>query len=168
MATISWGVRPSIIFASVPTASTLSVVRSTATTEGSLSTMPRPFTHTRVLAVPRSIATSVDRNPIKLCRNVIGLMASPSWRRSVGERFDVRMGWVQSAGGRQRPAATDPDETSPLDTPCGQSSIPPGGPQPWARQHFRLAGPRGARGGGVGPLPLPPPPPPPPAPPPPP
>ena len=33
------------------------------TTEGSLDTMPRPFTYTRVLAVPRSMARSLEKNP---------------------------------------------------------------------------------------------------------
>ena len=35
---------------------------SIATTDGSFSTMPRPRTYTSVLAVPRSIAMSYDRN----------------------------------------------------------------------------------------------------------
>ena len=35
----------------------------TATTEGSLATMPLPLTYTRVLAVPRSMAKSVEKKP---------------------------------------------------------------------------------------------------------
>ena len=42
-ATISSGVRPSMLFASLPTAMTFPVVRSTATTEGSFRTIPFPF-----------------------------------------------------------------------------------------------------------------------------
>jgi hypothetical protein len=45
-------------FASMPTASTRLLSFSTATTEGSMSTMPRPRTDTRVFAVPRSTAMS--------------------------------------------------------------------------------------------------------------
>ena len=44
MALISSGVRPSISFASLPTASTRPEALSTATTDGSLSTIPRPRT----------------------------------------------------------------------------------------------------------------------------
>ncbi len=44
MARIVPGVRPSIRFASTPTACTSPVRASTATTEGSESTMPRPRT----------------------------------------------------------------------------------------------------------------------------
>ena len=52
------GVRPSIRLASRPIPLILPVAFSMATTEGSLSTMPSPFTYTRVLAVPRSTAIS--------------------------------------------------------------------------------------------------------------
>src|SRR6267378_2465191 len=69
-ATISSGVRPSMLFASFPTAMTLPVVRSTATTEGSFSTMPFPRRYTSVLAVPRSIATSLEKTPISWSRNI--------------------------------------------------------------------------------------------------
>src|SRR4051812_10120375 len=51
-------VRPSMRLASRPIARTLPVRRSTATTEGSLSTIPWPFTWMSVLAVPRSTAIS--------------------------------------------------------------------------------------------------------------
>ncbi len=47
MGRIVWmspGVRPSIFFASAPTARTLPVFRDLATTEGSLQTMPLPLT----------------------------------------------------------------------------------------------------------------------------
>src|SRR5436305_11319407 len=49
------GSRPTIASASAPTALTrLSLVES-ATTDGSESTIPRPFTYTSTFAVPRSI-----------------------------------------------------------------------------------------------------------------
>src|SRR5215475_14591599 len=66
MATMLPGVRPSISFASLPTARTFFVPdapRWTATTEGSLATMPFPRTKVRVVAVPRSIAKSFENNP---------------------------------------------------------------------------------------------------------
>src|SRR5215203_6881552 len=63
IATILPGVRPSIRFAADPTATTLSVLASIATTEGSESTIPCPLTNTSVFAVPRSIATSRPNNP---------------------------------------------------------------------------------------------------------
>ena len=55
------GVRPSISCASVPTASIDPLAMLNATMEGSLRTMPRPRAKTQVLAVPRSIATSVAK-----------------------------------------------------------------------------------------------------------
>ena len=58
MAWMWLGVRPIIRLASAPTASGRPSFTLTATTEGSLSTMPRPRTYTRVLAVPRSTAMS--------------------------------------------------------------------------------------------------------------
>src|SRR5918992_358208 len=63
MATMLPGVRPSISFASFPTASTLLVTLLIATIEGSLSTTPRPLAYTSVLAVPRSMAKSLERSP---------------------------------------------------------------------------------------------------------
>ena len=56
------GVRPSMRFASTPTACTSPVRWSMATTDGSLSTMPRPRTYTSVFAVPRS--TAISRPPM--------------------------------------------------------------------------------------------------------
>src|SRR6266540_792550 len=58
LAEIVAGVRPIIRFASSPTAYTLPLLESVATTEGSESTIPRPRTYTSVFAVPRSIARS--------------------------------------------------------------------------------------------------------------
>src|SRR3712207_4903905 len=57
------GVRPSIRLAADPTATTLSVLLSMATTDGSESTIPCPLTNTSVFAVPRSIATSLPKSP---------------------------------------------------------------------------------------------------------
>ncbi len=59
------GVRPSIRFASTPTAWTWPLRESIATTEGSESTMPRPRTYTSVLAVPRSTAMSRPPSPVR-------------------------------------------------------------------------------------------------------
>ena len=55
------GVRPSMSFASLPTASTLPVFWLIATMDGSLTTMPFPFAKTIVFAVPRSIARSLEK-----------------------------------------------------------------------------------------------------------
>src|SRR5687767_5626902 len=61
------GVLPSISFADQPTAlpplSTRLVPRLTATTEGSLSTIPSPRTQTKVLQVPKSIPMSTLNQP---------------------------------------------------------------------------------------------------------
>ena len=65
-ATIFPGVRPSISLASLPTARTFFVPlpeRCTATTDGSLETIPLPRTKVRVLAVPRSMARSFENSP---------------------------------------------------------------------------------------------------------
>src|SRR5215212_4421984 len=63
MATMLPGVLPSILLAAEPTATTLSVLLSMATTEGSERTMPCPLTNTNVFAVPKSIATSLPNSP---------------------------------------------------------------------------------------------------------
>src|SRR5512144_2437823 len=62
IATVWLGVRPIMRLASAPTARTPPVLVLIATTAGSLSTMPRPRTYTRVFAVPRSTAISRPRN----------------------------------------------------------------------------------------------------------
>src|SRR5215203_166437 len=76
------GVRPSIRFAADPTATTLSVLMSIATTEGSESTIPCPLTNTMVFAVPRSIATSRPNSPpnIRDPSSVSNDPAPPLWR----------------------------------------------------------------------------------------
>src|SRR5262245_18233830 len=55
------GVRPSISFASLPTASIWALAVLNATIDGSLSTMPRPRANTQVFAVLRSIARSFEK-----------------------------------------------------------------------------------------------------------
>src|SRR5579872_1204591 len=60
MATMLPGVRPSMSLASLPTASTSPVFLLIATMEGSLTTMPLPAANTRVFAVPRSMARSLE------------------------------------------------------------------------------------------------------------
>src|SRR3989344_940375 len=62
-ATMCAGVLPSISFACCPTATTCPVFWFMATMEGSLITMPRPFTYTSVFAVPRSIPMSLEKSP---------------------------------------------------------------------------------------------------------
>src|ERR1700761_2761375 len=61
MATMLPGVRPSISFASLPTASTSPVFLLMATMDGSLTTMPLLAAKTRVFAVPRSMARSLEK-----------------------------------------------------------------------------------------------------------
>src|SRR5271169_2352054 len=61
MATMLPGVRPSISLASLPTASTSPVFLLIATMEGSFTTMPLPRAYTRVFAVPKSIARSLEK-----------------------------------------------------------------------------------------------------------
>src|SRR6202011_3375864 len=73
MATMLPGVRPSISLASLPTASTSPVFLLMATMEGSLTTMPLPRAYTKVLAVPRSMARSLEKmlnSDLRLCRRV--------------------------------------------------------------------------------------------------
>src|ERR1700743_3791463 len=60
MATMLPGVRPSMSLASLPTASTSPVFLLIATMEGSFTTIPLPAAKTSVLAVPRSMARSLE------------------------------------------------------------------------------------------------------------
>src|ERR1035441_8128006 len=76
MATILPGVRPSISFASLPTASTSPVFLLMATMEGSLTTIPLPLAKTSVLAVPRSIARS-EENRLNKERKYVADGAGP-------------------------------------------------------------------------------------------
>src|SRR6266849_2378994 len=69
MATTFPGVRPSISFASRPTATTSPVALLMATMEGSFTTIPLPAENTSVFAVPRSMARS-DENRLKIDRKL--------------------------------------------------------------------------------------------------
>src|SRR5215208_6501951 len=62
IATILPGVRPSMSLASLPTASTRPVTLLMATIDGSLTTIPLPLAYTQVLAVPKSMARSLENN----------------------------------------------------------------------------------------------------------
>src|SRR5918999_1219513 len=62
IATMLPGVRPSISFASRPTASTRPLILLIATIDGSLTTMPLPRAYTHVFAVPRSMARSLEKS----------------------------------------------------------------------------------------------------------
>ena len=62
MAMMLPGVHPSMLLTAEPTATTLSVLLSMATTEGSERTIPSPLTNTPVFDVPRSTATSRPNN----------------------------------------------------------------------------------------------------------
>src|SRR4051812_10232893 len=73
IATMFPGVRPSISLASLPTASTSLVVLLIATIDGSLTTMPLPFAKTSVLAVPRSMARSLEKKLKSMCRFIEGI-----------------------------------------------------------------------------------------------
>src|SRR2546426_6640435 len=61
MATMLPGVRPSMSLASLPTASTRPFTLLMATIDGSLTTIPLPRAYTQVLAVPRSMARSLEK-----------------------------------------------------------------------------------------------------------
>src|SRR5919199_1933517 len=80
------GVRPSMRLASRPTPLILLVARSIATTEGSLSTIPSPFTYTRVLAVPRStaIALAGKSDPFLNGQRIEARLSRP-WRGARGD-----------------------------------------------------------------------------------
>src|SRR3954451_7479800 len=73
------GVRPSMRFASTPTACTSPVRWSIATTEGSERTMPRPRTYTSVFAVPRSTAMSRPPKPPRLSKSPIKRASLVQW-----------------------------------------------------------------------------------------
>ena len=66
VATILPGVRPSILWASSPTASTLLVFLSMDITEGSFNTIPLPLIYTSTLAVPKSMPISLNPNKSNL------------------------------------------------------------------------------------------------------
>src|SRR5881296_810405 len=90
------GVRPSMRFASTPTACTSPVRESIATTEGSDRTMPRPRTYTSVFAVPRSTAMSRPPKPVRVLKKAIAGTGSLStglqqlWREFFEESHEER------------------------------------------------------------------------------
>src|SRR5918995_4369855 len=65
IATMFPGFRPSMSFASLPTASMRPFTLLMATIDGSLTTIPLPRAYTQVFAVPRSIARSLENNENK-------------------------------------------------------------------------------------------------------
>src|ERR1700742_1400056 len=81
-ATMLPGVRPIIRLASMPTATIWPLLVLRATTDGSLSTIPRPRTYTSVLAVPRSTAMSRPRTAIAL---LMGRATFPVGRCCAGQ-----------------------------------------------------------------------------------
>src|SRR5579875_3195543 len=91
IATMLPGVRPIIRFASTPTATICPLFVLSATTEGSLSTIPRPRTYTRVFAVPRSTAMSRPRNDKALL--------------ITNETFQDDTGWLYSGAAIGNPPA---------------------------------------------------------------
>src|SRR5512134_2107418 len=101
MATMFPGVRPIIRLASIPTARTFFVPRLsrwTATQDGSEQMIPSPFTYTRVVAVPRSMARSCENRPSRRSKIILsppdvgktvpaleryrGIVAAPPGRRN--------------------------------------------------------------------------------------
>ena len=103
--TRTWpGVRPTICLASWPTARirvrpSVSVM---AMTEGSLSTTPRPFRNTRMLAVPRSIAMSLENAP-----NSFGIISFPKGTSDVLSVIAVSK---YHANHHRSPTASDADD----------------------------------------------------------
>src|SRR5688572_16278123 len=99
MAEIVAGVRPIIRLASSPTAWTLPFIESIATTDGSETTMPWPFTNTSVFAVPRSMAMSrVPERPMEDRRPMVG-------QGNGRAPFACAGPWVIECHGRDDPGA---------------------------------------------------------------
>src|SRR5438309_97477 len=103
MATMLPGVRPSMSLASLPTASTRPFTLLMATIDGSLTTMPLPRAYTQVLAVPRSIARSLENRD-----NIERRLNKDSLRRArrlvVGRRSSV-IGGSMDRGDEEREVA---------------------------------------------------------------
>src|ERR1700686_2426881 len=83
IATMFPGVRPSMSLASFPTASTRPFTLLMATIDGSLTTMPFPRAYTQVLAVPRSMARSLENNDSIERRLKWGLLQEPGDSRQL-------------------------------------------------------------------------------------
>src|SRR3954468_19083378 len=84
------GVRPNMRLASSPTPLIFFVSRSIATTDGSLRTIPSPFTYTRVLAVPRS-------TPMAFAGN-----RDPDFPKNEGQRIAYKVLRLQELGNELR------------------------------------------------------------------
>src|SRR4029450_9795883 len=83
MATMLPGVRPSMSFASLPTASMRPLTLLIATMDGSFTTMPLPRAYTQVLAGPGSMARSLENRENRERRlNIDYLSALPECARS--------------------------------------------------------------------------------------
>ena len=65
------GVLPNILLASFPTASTSPVSLSTATTDGSLKTIPFPLTYAITVAVPKSMPISCPNSNISIFLSIL-------------------------------------------------------------------------------------------------
>ena len=109
-ATSSPGVRPSIWRAACPTSKIFPVRRSTATTDGSSSTMPRPRTATCTDVVPRSMAMS-RQNPFSTALHpfpFVLLQSIAERNRDIPTKKGVPRFWRldQVFGVRQKAAAT--------------------------------------------------------------
>src|SRR5471030_2149305 len=85
------GVRPSMSLASLPTASTRPVTLLMATMEGSLTTIPLPRAYTQVLAVPRSMARSLE-NSESIERRLKKTPCAPNGDWETGTD-DLYIGW---------------------------------------------------------------------------
>src|SRR6187397_1729251 len=84
IATMLPGVRPSMSFASLPTASIRPFTLLIATIDGSFTTIPLPRAYTQVLAVPRSIARSLEKSEKRERRlNDYSLLRIAEWRLSI-------------------------------------------------------------------------------------
>ena len=99
------GVRPIIRFASIPTARTL-LSSDTATTDGSLSTMPCPGTNTRTLVVPRhellkaiyKIDANKQKKDLKAGLNRLKSTLIETTIRNEDGRYDAGFGFLDSWG----------------------------------------------------------------------
>src|SRR5437870_11458950 len=106
IATMLPGVRPSISFASRPTASMRPLTLLIATIDGSLTTMPFPRAYTQVFAVPRSIARSLE-NRENTERRLIGSFLTFDGQldavlAGVLDRIHCRVGRLHELFGRGR------------------------------------------------------------------
>src|SRR3989338_6576713 len=102
-AIISPGVRPTISLASLPTARILLSRTETATTEGSLSTIPRPGTKTSTVVVPRSMPSFGEKE--KAIRSGIVAQTASSYQLPASRKnaSDIGFSWQLVADLRKTP-----------------------------------------------------------------